>query len=50
MAQRQAARLGKTPASEGFPAWLRQLRQGVEPVPDLVNETFRREVMYQDHD
>ena len=33
-----------------FHAWLRELRQGVEPVPDLAHETFRREVIYQDHD
>jgi hypothetical protein len=50
MAQRQVARSGKTSAAEDFHAWLRQLRQGVEPVPDLANETFRREAIYQDHD
>ena len=50
MAQRQVARSGKTSASEDFYAWLRQLRQGVEPVPDLANETFGREAIYQDHD
>ena len=46
MAQRQAAHPGKTPASRNFQAWLRELRQGIEPVPDLANETFRREAIY----
>jgi len=50
MAQRQVARSGKTSASEDFHDWLRELRQGIEPVPELANETFRREVIYQDHD
>ena len=50
MAQRQAARSAKTPASKNFHAWLEELRQGAEPVPDLANETFRREAIYQDHD
>lgn len=50
MAQRQAARSAATPTSRNFDAWLRELRQGVEPVSDLANETFRREAIYQDHD
>jgi len=50
MAQRQAARSAKTPTSRNFHAWLRELRQGTQPVPDLANETFRREAIYQDHD
>jgi hypothetical protein len=50
LAQRQVARSGKTSTAEDFHAWLRQLRQGVEPVPDLANETFGREGIYQDHD
>ncbi len=50
MAQRQAARSTKAPTSKNFHAWLRELRQGIEPVPDLANETFRREAIYQDHD
>ena len=50
MAQRQAAGSAKTPTSRNFHAWLRELRQGTEPVPDLANETFRREAIYQDHD
>ena len=50
MAQRQTARSAKTPASKNFHAWLRELRQGIEPVPELANETFRREAIYQDHD
>ena len=50
MAQRQAAGSARTPTSKNFHAWLRELRQGIEPVPDLANETFRREAIYQDHD
>jgi hypothetical protein len=50
MAQHQAARSAQTPTSKNFYAWLRELRQGIEPVPDLANETFRREAIYQDHD
>ena len=50
MAQRQAARPGKSSGSKNFHAWLRELSQDVEPVPDLANETFRREAIYQDHD
>jgi len=50
MTQRQTARSGQTPNSKNFHAWLRELRQGTEPVPDLANETFRREAIYQDHD
>ena len=50
MAQRQAAGSAKTPTSRNFHAWLRELRQGIEPVPDLANEAFRREAIYQDHD
>jgi len=50
MAQRQAARSRQTPTSKNFNAWLRELRQGTRPVPDLANETFRREAIYQDHD
>lgn len=50
MVQRQVAHSGKTPAPRNFQAWLRELRQGVEPIPDLANETFRRESIYQDHD
>jgi predicted transcriptional regulator len=47
MAQRQAARPAQTSTSQDFHAWLRELRQGVEPVPDLANETWRREAIYQ---
>lgn len=50
MAQRQTARSAKTPASKNFQVWLRELRQGTEPIPDLANETFRREAIYLDHD
>ena len=50
LAQRQAVPSAKTPVSKNFHAWLRELRQGVEPLPDLANETFRREAIYQDHD
>jgi hypothetical protein len=39
---------GMTP--EDFRAWLQKLRQGAEPAPHLVNETFPREMIYQDHD
>lgn len=50
MAQRQAARSAKTATPKSFHAWVQELRQGVEPVPDLANETFGREAIYQDHD
>ena len=50
MAQRQAAHSAKTPTSKDFHAWLGELRHGAEPVPNLANETFRREAIYQDHD
>ena len=50
MAHRQAARSAPTPPSKNFQAWLQELRQGIEPVPDLANETFRRDAIYQDHD
>lgn len=50
MAQRQADRSAATATARNFDAWLRELRQGVEPVSDLANETFRREAIYQDHD
>jgi len=50
MARRQASNPEKTPPSRDFHAWLGELRQGVEPVPDLATETFRREAIYQDHD
>jgi MoxR-like ATPase len=50
MAQRQAARSAKTTTSKNFHDWLREFRQGLEPLPDLANETFRPEAIYQDHD
>jgi hypothetical protein len=50
MAQRQIISSAKTPTSRSFHAWLGELRQGTQPVPDLANETFRREAIYQDHD
>jgi hypothetical protein len=50
MAQRQAARTAKTHIPKNFHAWVQELRQGAEPVPDLSNETFGREAIYQDHD
>ena len=50
LARRQAARSAKTPTPKNFHAWLGKLRQGIEPVPDLANETFRREAIYQEHD
>ena len=50
MAQRQAVRSAKTQESKNFHAWLEELRQGVRPVPELENETFRRETFYTDHD
>jgi hypothetical protein len=50
LVRRPAVHSAKTPTSKNFHAWLRELRQGVEPVPDLANETFRREAIYQDHD
>ena len=37
-------------APEHFRAWLQELRQGAKPAPHLVNETFPREMIYQDHD
>ena len=33
-----------------FRAWLAELRQGARPVPHVENETFSREMIYQDHD
>jgi hypothetical protein len=45
-----AARTGKSPTPRDFHAWLEEFRQGGELFPDLANETFRREVIYQDHD
>jgi hypothetical protein len=50
MADRHAARSAQTSTSRNFHAWLRELRQGFEPVPELANKTFRREAIYQDHD
>jgi hypothetical protein len=50
LVRRQAARTAQTPACKDFHAWVRELRQSVEPVPDLANETFGREAIYQDHD
>ena len=50
MAQRQTVRSAQTPTPKNFHTWLRELRQGIEPVPELANETFRREAIYQDHD
>jgi len=50
MTQRQAARPAKVSTSKDFHDWLGELRQGIEPVPDFANETFRREAIYQDHD
>ena len=56
--RRGADRDGPTPGSplgedfrrRRFSCLAPELRQGVEPVPDLANETFRREAIYQDHD
>jgi len=50
MAQHQAARSAKTATFKNFRAWVQELRQGAELVPDLTNETFRREAIYQGHD
>jgi len=50
LVRRQSVRSAGTPTTKDFHAWLRELRQGVGPVPDLAHETFRREVIYQDHD
>ncbi len=50
LVRRPTVQPAKTPTSRNFHAWLRELRQGAEPVPDLANETFRRETIYQDHD
>ena len=33
-----------------FHAWLRELRRGAKPAPHLSNQTFSREMIYQDHD
>jgi len=35
---------------EDFRAWLGELRRGAKPVPGLAEETFSREIIYQDHD
>ena len=35
---------------DDFRAWLQELRQGAKPAAHLVNETFPREMIYQDHD
>jgi len=37
-------------ARQDFRAWLGELRQGAKPAPGLAEETFSREVIYQDHD
>jgi len=50
LVSRQGARTAKSPTAKDFHAWLQEFRQGGEPVPDLANETFRRETIYQDHD
>ena len=50
LARRQAARPATSSTPQGFSAWLRELRQDIEPAPDLANETFRRETIYQGHD
>ncbi len=50
LARRQAAHSAKIPAPKNFHAWLRELRQGLKPIPGLARETFRREAIYQDHD
>lgn len=47
--RRQANHSLKEKAGD-FQGWLRDLRQGVEPIPELANETFRREAIYQEHD
>jgi hypothetical protein len=43
-----ATKAGMTP--EDFRTWLQELRQGAKPAPHLVNETFPRDMIYQDHD
>ena len=35
---------------EDFRAWLAELRQGAKPASHLDNETFSRQMIYQDHD
>jgi hypothetical protein len=43
-----ATKAGITP--QDFRVWLQELREGAKPAPHLVNETFPREMIYQDHD
>jgi len=50
LVQRQAGRPATSTTPQDFSAWLRELRQGVEPARDLAQETFRRETIYQGHD
>jgi hypothetical protein len=50
LARRRGAHAAKSPRAKDFRAWLQELRQGGGPVPDVADETFRREVIYQDHD
>jgi len=37
-------------AREDFRAWLLELRRGAPPAPHVANETFSRQMIYEDHD
>jgi hypothetical protein len=53
----EMARRGGAPSApkpgmtrEDFRAWLQELRRGAKPDPSFANETFPRQMIYQDHD
>ena len=50
LVRRQAGRSATSLSPQDFSTWLREFREGIEPAPDLANETFRRETIYQGHD
>jgi hypothetical protein len=50
LVRRRAGWPATSSTPQDFSTWLRELRQGIEPAPDLANETFRRETIYQGHD
>lgn len=50
LVRRQAGPPAGSPTPQDFSAWLRELRQDIEPAPGLANETFGRETIYQGHD
>lgn len=45
-----ATEIRRPRTQEEVHAWLRELRRGAKPAPHLSNQTFSREMIYQDHD